>query len=102
MHQNLMLTNLPNQGNDRCFQWPISKGNHFRSEIHQINVQTRSKDNFSETQSENHLLRTNELSDLIWRTRTRYYPGNDDSVNQSDCKIMAHAHTGAYSRRPLP
>jgi hypothetical protein len=65
MHQNLMLTNLPNQGNDRCFNGRYRKETTFAVKIHQINVQTRSKDNFSETQSENYLLRTDELSDLI-------------------------------------
>ena len=68
----------------------------FAVKIHQINVQTRIKENFSETQSENHLLRTDEVIDLIWRPCTRDYPGNDDSMNQSDRRTLAHAHTGAW------
>ena len=68
----------------------------FAVKIHQINVQTRIKDSFSETQSENHLLRTDEVIELMWGMRTRDYPGNDDSVNQSDRRIFAHAHTCAW------
>ena len=83
--------NSPIQGNDRYFNGR-SKGNHFCSEI-----SPNKRSNTNQRQLLWNSVRKTPSAfdkqiDLIWRTRTRNYPGNDEST---DRRILAHAHTGA-------